>query len=75
MIDKVMMSVGVFSLLVGGALLLGAALALFAWIAGSAWIAVSNKWRRICRAVSLIFEYRENREKFIEWKKEQEDQS
>lgn len=73
MIDKVMMSVGAFFLLVGGALLLAAVLVLFAWIVGSAWIATSNKWRRICQAESLIFEYRKNRKKFWEWKKKQEE--
>lgn len=74
MIDKLMMSVGAFFLLVGGALLLAAVLALFAWLVGSAWIATSNKWRRICQAESLIFEYRKNREEYMEWKKEQEEQ-
>lgn len=72
MIDKVMMSIGAFFLLVGGALLLASVLVLFAWIIGSAWIATSNKWRRICQAESLIFEYRKNRDMYLEWKKEQE---
>lgn len=74
MIDKLMMNIGAFFLIAGGVLLLGAVLVLFAWIVGSAWIATSNKWRRICQAESLIFEYRKNREKFLAWKKEQEEQ-
>lgn len=75
MVEKLMMNIGALFLILGGAFLFAGVVLLFAWILGSAWIAVSNKWRRICHAESLIFEYRKNRDRFLEWKKEQEDQS
>ena len=31
------------------------------------WISACNKWRAICRAESLIFEYRKNRKDFLRW--------
>lgn len=32
-----------------------------------AWISASNKFRDICKAESLIHEYRRNREEFLSW--------
>ena len=32
-----------------------------------AWISVSNRCRYICKAESLIHEYRRNREEFLRW--------
>lgn len=34
-----------------------------------AWVAFSNRFRDICKAESLIFEYRKYREQFLEWVK------
>ena len=44
------------------------ALSLFGQVAGIAWIVESNKWRDICKAESLIHEYRRNRKDYILWK-------
>ena len=35
-----------------------------------AWVAFSNAFRSICKAESLIHEYRKNREEFLEWLKQ-----
>lgn len=35
----------------------------------AAWISASNRFRDICKAESLIFEYRKNREMFLQWLK------
>lgn len=74
MVDKLMMSIGAFFLIDGGALLLGAVVAFCLRFVGCMWIEASNKWRSICKAESLIFEYRKNRDEFLAWKKEQEEQ-
>lgn len=72
MIDKVMMSIGAAFLLLGGAILFVAVFTFFGYLFACIWIAASNKWRRICQAESLIFEYRKNRKMYLAWKKEQE---
>ena len=48
-------------LLIIGALLL---------LACKVWIIFSGEFRGICRAESLIFEYKKNRKAFLEWMKE-----
>lgn len=53
---------------VGGALLVLALIFFIGWLACVAWIAFSETFRGICKAESMIFEYRKNREKFLEWK-------
>ena len=50
---------GVFCLLVIG---------LLAYFACEAWVMFSNRFRDICKAESLIFEYRKNRHDFLIWK-------
>lgn len=52
----------------GGALLVMALIFFIGWLVCIAWIAFSDRFRAICKAESLIFEYRKNREKFLEWK-------
>ena len=52
----------------GGALLVLALIFFIGWLVCVAWIAFSERFRGICKAESLIFEYRKNREKFLEWK-------
>lgn len=37
------------------------------WIA-VIWIDASNRWRNICKAESLIHEYRRERENYLRWR-------
>lgn len=68
MIDTVMVNIGASIMIVGGAALAAAVLGLAIYFAGLAWVSASNKWRDILRAESLIYEYRMNREAYIEWR-------
>lgn len=68
MIDSVMMNIGAAFMLIGGVALVAIVLGLAVYAAGLAWITASNKWRDILRAESLIYEYRMNREAYIEWR-------
>lgn len=69
MIDTVMVNIGAVFMIVGGAALVAILLSLVIYAAGLAWVAASDKWRDILRAESLIYEYRMNRDAYIEWKK------
>lgn len=73
MIDNLMMTIGAFFIIVGGTVLLGVACLTLAWILGALWISVSEKWRNICKAESLIFEYRKNRSEYLWWKEHVKD--
>ena len=68
MIDSVRVNSGAAVMLIGGVALVSIVLGLAVYAAGLAWIAASNKWRDILRAESLIYEYRMNREAYIEWR-------
>ena len=70
LIDGVMMNIGAVFLIAGGVLLISALFGFAIWLVGKIWIAASNKWRRILRAESLIYEYRQNRDEFLMWKHE-----
>ena len=70
LIDSVMMNIGAFFLIAGGVLLISALFWSAILLVGNIWIAASNKWRRILRAESLIYEYRKNRDEFMMWKHE-----
>lgn len=53
-----------------GAIFVIIALLLFVWWGLSCiWIAASNRFRDICKAESLIFEYRKYRTQFMAWLK------
>ena len=71
-IDSVMINIGAFFMIAGGAFLVAAVVGIVAYIAVIIWISASNKFRSICKAESLIFEYRRNREELLEWKGEQD---
>ena len=73
LIDNVMMNTGALVLVVGGCLLIAAVVGLAALLVANIWIAASNKWRRILRTESLIYEYKQNRDEFMRWKHEQTD--
>lgn len=66
-LEQVARNVGFALMVVGGLLLFGVLVALSARIMCELWIGVSNRFRDICKAESLIHEYRRNREKFIKW--------
>ena len=69
MIDNVMVNIGAAFMIVGGVALVAIVLGLVIYADGWAWVAASDKWRGILRAESLIYEYRMNRDAYIEWKK------
>lgn len=70
--DEFIYSVGMI-VSVMGAIAIIIALLLFVWWGLSCiWIAASNKFRDICKAESLIFEYRIYREQFMTWLKKEE---
>ena len=73
LIDNVMLNTGALVLIVGGCLLIAAVVGLAALLVANIWIAASNKWRRILRTESLIYEYKQNRDEFMRWKHEQTD--
>ena len=73
LIDNVMLNTGALVLVVGGCLLIAAVVGLAALLVANIWIAASNKWRRILRTESLIYEYKQNRDEFMRWKHEQTD--
>ena len=73
LIDNVMLNTGALVLVVGGCLLIAAVVGLAALLVANIWIAASNKWRRILRTESLIYEYKQNRDEFMRWKHEQAD--
>ena len=62
-------------LVVGGLGIAVLLLALLVWLAGVAWIAASERWRDICKAESLIHEYRREREEYLQWKKQKQAES
>ena len=68
LIDAMMMNIGAVFLIAGGVLLVSALFGFAIHLVGKIWIAASNKWRRILRAESLIYEYRQNQDEFLRWK-------
>lgn len=67
-INNVACWIGTVVLCLGGSLLAFCIIGLLAWLASAIWVAFSDKFRRICKAESLIFEYRKNRTEFMAWK-------
>lgn len=53
---------------IGGVLLAICIIGLLAYFASAAWVVFSERFRSICKAESLIFEYRRNRTEFMAWK-------
>lgn len=67
MINTLSLSIGYTLMVIGGTFLVIFLIATIAYIACFVWIHASNRFRDICKAESLIHEYRRNREKFLEW--------
>lgn len=70
--DKVAFWAGEVFLVCGGTFLTGFVLAGVFRLLCEAWVALSNRFRGICKAESLIFEYRKNRDEFLRWRSKQE---
>lgn len=62
--------VGYVVLYAGGLLLIVLVMGLFVGLVAEAWIWASDRWRDICRAESLIHEYRRERKEYLAWRKE-----
>ena len=60
--------IGLVVCTIGGFLLCLCILCLIGFGLNCAWIAFSESFRDICKAESLIHDYRKNREKFLEWR-------
>lgn len=67
--DDFFLFLGRMFCMIGGLLLSLSVIGLLGYIAGCIWAIASDRWRLICKAESLIFEYRKKRSEFLEWKK------
>lgn len=59
--------VGLFLCGLGGGLLLLFIIGYLGYAVCCAWVMFSDRFRDICRAESLIYEYRKNRHDFLIW--------
>lgn len=66
--DKIFLAVGRTVCVLGAVSFSGILVALLAQLLCEAWMAASNKFRKVCRGESLIFEYWKNREEFLKWR-------
>lgn len=66
-VDGVMMNIGAFFAIAGGIIMMLFVVGMVGYLVALLWISACNKWRAICRAESLIFEYRKNRKDFLRW--------
>ena len=66
-VDSVMMNIGAFFAIAGGIIMMMFVVGMVGYLVALLWISACNKWRAICRAESLIFEYRKNRKDFLRW--------
>lgn len=64
--------IGRFILCFGGICACIGLACLLGWLVSFAWIAFSETFRGICKAESLIYEYRKNREQFLKWKEKKD---
>lgn len=67
--DAVFRNIGIIVCGLGGGLLCLAIVGFLGWLVCCAWAAFSDKFRAVCKAESLIFEYRRYHEQFMEWLK------
>lgn len=67
--DAVYRIIGIIVCGLGGGLLCVAIVGFLGELVCCAWAAFSNKFRAVCKAESLIFEYRKCREQFLAWLK------
>ena len=72
--DAIFSNIGIIVCGMGGGLLCVAIVGFLGWLACCAWAAFSNKFRAVCKAERLIFEYRKYREQFLAWLKLSEEE-
>lgn len=72
--DAVFRNIGIIVCGLGGGLLCLAIVGFLGWLVCCAWVSFSNKFRAICKAESLIFEYRKYHEQFMAWLKLSEEE-
>lgn len=65
--ETVFLWIGKVFCVVGGTAIALFLLFLFLELALEAWRLFSNKFRAVCKAESLIFEYRKHRKEFLQW--------
>lgn len=66
---------GILMCIGGGFILTFTILLVLEYFLSILWIEVSKKWRSICFAESLIHEYAKERESYMKWKEECENES
>lgn len=66
--DNIALAIGKIVMVVGGGTIAVGIIGFIGWLAGLAWVLFSETFRDICKAESLIFDYRKNREEFMAWK-------
>lgn len=66
-------TIGTLFCVIGGFLLLLGVLVFMGCIVTWIWQQASNEFRAVCKAESLIFEYKKEREEYLRWKKEKEE--
>ena len=67
--DAVFRNIGIIVCGLGGGLLCITLVGFLGWVVCCAWAAFSDRFRAICKAESLIFEYRKYHEQFMAWLK------
>ena len=72
--DAVFSNIGIIVCGLGGVLLCVAIGGFLGWLACWAWAAFSNKFRAVCKAESLIFEYHKYQNQFLAWLKLSEEE-
>lgn len=72
--DAVSRGIGIIVCGLGGGLLCLAIVGFLCWLVCCAWAAFSDRFRAICKAESLIFEYRKYHEQFMAWLKLSEEE-
>lgn len=70
--NEIARMLGIIFMIFGGSMLVITFFALFCWLMCQAWAAFSNRFRDVCRAESLIHEYRLHKQEFLKWKAERE---
>lgn len=72
--DAVFRNIGIIVCGLGGGLLCITLVGFLGWVVCCAWAAFSDRFRAICKAESLIFEYRRYHEQFMAWLKLSEEE-
>ena len=68
--EDIFLAIGRIFCMIGGILIAGAILSLIGYFVAYMWIELSNRFRSILKAESLIYEYRKYKTEFMEWWKE-----